>query len=501
MLSSLFGKKSDHPMSDMKSAQALIAELPRNDAHKMLMELTDWMESVGENREFKLDHQFQVLSLLDETAQPCVRKLAREYFAPQELGKFQENRLWLALGNWSHTASAAYLAVFDRYYAGDKGGAFKAQLPLLSARAAHALAAYLKYASSHYGPMDPLFWHKVARLYRHGEEHQYLDARIGLYPGVGASVSVRAVLARLLGWYGCGVDTLPPLVMHLTECLVEQYRDSLVLTEQQTADSLFYFDLDAPAVPSRVKAGGKAQSSTRFLTMAAMQPKLEALLVELARNTVPPELNLGGVYAVEPVRVAAQYLLDYLLDPPLRRSPRRGIQVGLSVVNGFSQILDCVNSGTNSSPDAQYWELEDISTTGFRTTLPMRATENIRIGSLVGIQPEGVTHWGVAVVRRLMCDDASRMHVGAEMLANQAIAVNLHYAGGDQPALWLMSKSGEVPGEARLMMKTEAFMMQRTLQTRRAEKNYLLMPISKEQSGSDYDLARFRVIEQDSGEV
>jgi hypothetical protein len=68
MLAKLFGKKIDHPMADMKSAQSLLDDLPRNDSIRSLMELTDWMESVAGSGEFKLEHQFAVIRLLDEAA-------------------------------------------------------------------------------------------------------------------------------------------------------------------------------------------------------------------------------------------------------------------------------------------------------------------------------------------------------------------------------------------------------------------------------------------------
>ncbi|HEX5363479.1 MAG TPA: hypothetical protein VFW59_04370 [Gallionella sp.] len=499
MLSSLFGKKSDHPMSDIKSAQALLGELPKNDAHKMLMELTEWVESVGENTDFKLDHYFAVLRLLDEAAQPCVRKLSREYFVPQALSKFQENRLWLALGNWSHHAASAYFDVFERYCNGDKGAI---KVPLLAARAASALRGYLKYVSAHYGPMDPQFWSKVARLYRHAEQNQYLDERIELYSGAPEGTTVRCELVRLLGWYGCGVDTLSPLYMHLTECIVGQYSSSVSLTAQQSADSLFSFDLDHPAAPLRIKAGGRVLPATRFIAMATMSSRLEALLKELAKNAVPQEINLGGNYAAEVVREAAQYLLNYLTDPPLRRSPRRGINVSLKVANGFSRILDHTDAGLNFNQDQpQRWEVEDISASGFRTVLPMRGADGVRIGSLLGVQPEGVSHWGVAVVRRLMCDESSRMHVGAEMLAHQVAGVTL--AGGAEEeghALWLLAKPEDSYGEVRLMMKAETFAPQRSLQTRFKGKNYLLLPLRLEEQGMDYDLAGFRVVEQEGSE-
>src|SRR3990172_6454457 len=138
MLSSLFGKKSDHPLGEIKSVQALLDNLPRNNAHKSVMDLTEWIESVSANSDFKLDHQFAVLCLLDEAARPYARKLAYDYFTPHEINKFQEHRLWLALSNLSHQISDAYYIIFKRYCGGDKSGsAIKAQVPLLAARAVH----------------------------------------------------------------------------------------------------------------------------------------------------------------------------------------------------------------------------------------------------------------------------------------------------------------------------------------------------------------------------
>ena len=47
MLTKLFGKKPDHPMAGVKSAQAVLNGLPRNDAFRSAMELTDWIETVA----------------------------------------------------------------------------------------------------------------------------------------------------------------------------------------------------------------------------------------------------------------------------------------------------------------------------------------------------------------------------------------------------------------------------------------------------------------------
>lgn len=507
MLSGIFGKKSDHPMADIKTAQALLDDLPKNDAYKSLMELSEWMESVADNADFRLDHQFAVLRLLDETAQPFVRKLARDYFIPQELSKFQENRLWLVLDNWHRHTAEAYFTVFNRYCNSDKGAsAIKAQVPFLVARAVYAMTGQLKYICAHYGPIDKTIWNNLAQLYRHAEQQQYLDTPLVLHHG-GGDTSVKGELGRLLGWYGCGINTMRPLYMHLTERIVGQYCSSIDIGAQQDTNSLFSFDLEHPAAPVGVKQGITAQPSMRFVSMAEMQPKLAALINNLEKGAVPEILNLGGTYDVELVRGAVQSLLNYLTAPPSRRSVRRWVNINLNMVNGFDKIIEHTDVALNFSDEQPAcWNTGDISASGFRTILPAQGTDGIRIGGLLGVQPEGVPHWGVAVVRRLTRDDTNQLHVGAEMLTNQIAGVALRQSsvGGryedEQQALWLQAKPGESSGEAQLLMKAGTFSAHHSLQTRLNGKNYLLIPGRLQEKGPDYDLASFRVIEQETGE-
>jgi len=50
------------------------------------------------------------------------------------------------------------------------------------------------------------------------------------------------------------------------------------------------------------------------------------------------------------------------------------------------------------------------------------------------------------------------------------------------------------------MMKVATFSLRHSLQTRFNDKNQLLLPVRLEEQGMDYDLARFRVVEQEDGE-
>ncbi|MDO8810802.1 MAG: hypothetical protein Q7J38_02075 [Gallionella sp.] len=118
--------------------------------------------------------------------------------------------------------------------------------------------------------------------------------------------------------------------MHLTERIVAQHCSDIHIGAQQDENSLFSFDMDHPAAPMRVKVGATVHTSTRFIGMAAMQPKLDSMVKALGKGVVPENLNLGGTYDAELVREAAQFLLDYLAEPPLRRNG--SVESGLDVV-------------------------------------------------------------------------------------------------------------------------------------------------------------------------
>jgi hypothetical protein len=504
MLAGIFGKKSDHFLADVRSVQELLENLPKNDAHRSLMELAELIESVTENTEFKLDHQFAVLRMIDDASQPFARKLAREYFTPFEISKFQENRLWLVLGNYyRHIANAYYLA-FNRFCNADKGSNnIKSNIPLLTARAVYAIICQLKYICSRYGQIDNAIWVNLCQLYKHAEQLQYLDTPVKLYPGMTGNTSVKCQVASLLVWYDSGLSALSPLYIHLTERIVSQYCSTLDIHAEISNNCRLSFDLGRPGEPTRINMGATTHLAMRFVSMPTMQARMEQLMKTLQKNIVPDDINLGGTYEAEVVRDAVQHLLTYLIAPPVRRNARRMANVTLNVVNGFDKIIGHSKGELQDGmQDLAHWVTEEISVGGFSSVLPS-GSDSIGIGSLLGIQPEGMSHWGVAVVRRLLTDDVNQLHAGAEILANQVECVQLNRDGNElgdgQTALWLYAKQGVLPdGTQQLLMKADTFSTSRSLKIQLDGKNYLLIPTGLQEKGLDYDLAKFKVIEQEA---
>lgn len=504
MLARLFGKKCNHPMADVKSAQALLAGLPKNDMLKSAVELTDWLESVTDCEAFGLADQFAVINVLDERAQQCSRKLQAEYFTLLDLHVFQGNRLCLVLGNLARQTTQAYLMLFNRYCKGDKEAvAFKASLPLLVARAVRAERECLKYASLHYAPHENAVWDTLAQLYRHAGQQNYLDTRLRLYSTNTELTSVKFEAGQMLAWYACGVNSLSTRGMHLAERLIGHYGDAIEITARLTEHALFGFDLAHPFEPVRVALDSTVHPQMRYIGMAGMQAGLETLLNSLEKDFVPPEINLGGVFRAEWVLEAVKHIVAVLRSPPLRSGKRLEMGGIMKVVSGYDNLLErCLDLAQQGKACAfEEWALDNVSASGFSAILKGRGIESIGIANLLGIQVMGTRHLGVAVVRRLLQDGKGGLQVGAEVLANQVALVNVRQSvgggsGNALPVLWLYEKSGSKQEVARLLLPAGSFSMNRSLVSRFEEKNYLLIPVGLEESNEDYELASFRTIEQ-----
>lgn len=495
-------------MADLKSAQALLNDLPKHDPIKALMELTDWMESVSSNADFKLDYKFIVMRMLDESAYSFTRKLSQDYFAAHELPSFQEHRLWLVLGSWYRNLLAGYYLVFNRYQEGDKGSsAIKASLPLLIGRIVAAMNASLKFACVHYGPIDCKVWSQLALVCKFAERQEFYTSPFILYPAMTRTTTIKSEIGHLLAWYGCGVTSLSPLAMHLTDRIIDHHIACIDIQTQPSDKSLFGFDLSAPNLPRRVNVDATVHPYMRFVCMPGMAAKLESLIVILNKDIVPDELLLGGEYEAELVKEAANYLLKYVTSLPQRKAARREIVIDAAVALGFDQVLSSIGGGLDFDAEPPLeWKLEDISTSGFHSRLPQRGNENVRIGQLLAMRPNGVTSWGVAVIRRLLRDDNNHLHVGAEIVSNQVVAVSLLQSGGGsasfesgQPAIWLYAKAGEeVEGKVELLMRN--YTANCSLLAELNGKKFLLIPNSLKYKNLDCDLVEFRVIEREEGE-
>jgi hypothetical protein len=503
----IFSNKSDHPLANVKSAQQLLDGLPKSDSVELLQEIGHWIEVLFDpSNGFRLDYQFNVLRMLDEAAHPHLRKITYSYFAAVPPSDFQENRQWQSLNAYSTFSDLGYLDLVIGLKNGEKGSSsIKPSIALICARGIYAVFDRLECAAVKYAQIEPQLWAQLAEFYNYAEAHQCLDEELSPYVGTGASTSVRRLFASVLMWYSAGVGSFTPLDLHIVKRLIIYMNKAFSLEDSCQPDSQFVFDLAQSSPPAKVKEGGAMYpESVRFMGVGAAPALLENLLKTLGKDLLPVDLNMGVVYSAEVVNaVAAQLSECCKQQSPARRNPRRKIKVHMNVVLGFSSLVEQTEATVHfDRTPAERWEVEDISANGLSGILPAGQSSTVKIGALIGLQPEKIEHWGVGVVRRMSRDAGNNLHVGVEMLASKLMGVTLSaFEGGDtdadHPAL-LLEKNDAPNGESWVLVQSDTFSINRSPIMRSDHQQFLLLPIALVEKGADFDLARYRKMEQES---
>jgi len=280
----------------------------------------------------------------------------------------------------------------------------------------------------------------------------------------------------------------------------------LTIDAQYVANSLLAFDLRHAIPPMRLNGESTIHPGMRFIGVSEAPQQLDELIRNLEIYGVPEEMNLNKAYGVEIVLEVARHLARCVnTQPPLRRNTRHKVNVNICVANGLSQLDELAGRSINSRCEgSESWETENISANGFLCLLPSGHTSKVKIGELIGLQPEKVNRWGAGIVRRLSRDAQNNLLIGVEMLSNHLVGVLLRDhpdSGneiGEQRALYLNKPSDE-SGEAWLLMNPDTFSTNRSLHMLMEDRLYLLVPVELLSQGEDYDLARYRKMTHETG--
>lgn len=507
MLKLFGGGKPDHPMADIKQARQILANLPVTDAFKSLEEITHWIESVIATEGFRLNDRLELFKLLDESAQPHQRKLSRDYLAAPRLQKFQENRLWTTTFNFWKKLGDAYFMCVSQYQSGAKGAeTVKAALPLMAARGMRAMSSQLKWLQLRYGPVDESVWDNIAKLYMCAEGQGIHRQSVTLYPGAPGETSVEQEFVKTLMLWASSPDGLMPLQLEIAERITSHFAASFVLEKGVRQLGTHCCDLDERRPPARLSGVQMDKPTQRFFGAGAALAQLEQLFKVVEKGTIPDSINLGAAYKPGIVLDVLKHLAMYWSpQAPARRHERHKIMVRLNVVNGFPQVVENLDQEQlPGSVATESWVAENVSAGGFGAVVPELKPEWMRVGSLLGIKPEGVPSWGVGIIRRLNRDDQRQGHVGVQTLAKASAGVKVKpvdskwgsQPGGGEFEMAVLLENGAGSGEATLALKANSFTTGQSFEMTAHGKKHLLMPIKLVEQGQDFDLARFRVMER-----
>ena len=506
----LFGGKAEHPMGDLKEARKIVDAIPASDPFKALEDLNHWQESVRGWAGFTHEHRAQLALLVDDAVQGHLRKLQRDYLSSLRLSKFQENRLWIAIRESYRRAALAFATCVDVFVTAQKGWEeLKSMMPLLSVRAVRAGAGQMKWQYVRYGLQDNELWGMAAKIYAFADYRKFAGTTVTPYSGVPEETTVEQEFLKAVMLAAASPDSLLPAEIELAERLIAHWVGSFKVDSKQQPDSLYWIDLAQNQPPARLARSPDPAATLRFVAGgAALNQARQLTQVVKQTNAVPSGINLGASYEPRAVAEVLEHLaMCWSTQAPERKAPRHRVKSRVTITYGFDGVLSAIDPGGESLFDPERiesWIVENVSSGGFGALVPQLRGDWLRIGCLLGLQPEGGSNWIVGVVRRFQRDATQTGAVGIQTLARHANPVPVRLVSAQiGPSLdtEIAILLGEIDStEAQVLLRSSVLLPGQNLQLEQSGKTYLLIPTGAMERGDDYDLVRCRAMTRDSGE-
>jgi hypothetical protein len=342
----------------------------------------------------------------------------------------------------------------------------------------------------------------LGKVYRFAEEKKIHREAVPVYPGVPVNSSAEREFMKAVMLAASSPDCLMPLDIELAERIVAHFSASFLISNvHQPQATHNWIDLAGGAPPKRLTQTPPASPGLRFFAAGAAIGQLDGMIRVVESGAVPVDLNLGGTY--EPVKVLGvlrHLKLYWAATPPVRKNDRYAVKHRLTVVNSFEGILARIKgaaggAGGTGDAGAESWVTENISAGGIGATLAKAQGDWLRIGKLVGLSVEGGSGaCAVGMVRRCSRLAQQQASVGIRTFAKESFAVTL---GGREQQDALLLNDGRALKEEALVCQREGAFDKRASPTMAFEGHtYLLIPIEVSETGDDFELARYKVMQQ-----
>lgn len=438
MLKWLKGDKVDHPLASARDVQRVVEGFPARDPLKTLEDATYWLGSVTESDGFKVDHRFGVIDGLDAATRKAQVRVRQTYAALPVHEHVQEKRVWkVATDFWDGLAAAYLLCVAQAHDAGSVPSNFKSRVPLLAAKATHALRYQMHWALVRYGVLRQGFWADIAKCARFAESGDGADTLFELYADGGGASSQRREFLRCMMFWAASPSGLSPAEQDIAERLVVHLSARYRFDVKPWEGCDYCFDLDASRPPLRCLPGAPTTAATRYFDSGQAWQDVQSLLAELgATGAVPKGVDWGGVVDAPAIdRVLKHVRLNWAKTMPPRASVRRKTAMRLLVMHGYQSVLGAIEPGVSEGLDFSdtlshdSWIAEDASAGGYGVVVPAGKGEWLRVGVLVALRTETESSWDLGIIRRVKSDELRQHRIGLQLISKSAVPVYLRKPG------------------------------------------------------------------------
>ncbi|HEX5125343.1 MAG TPA: hypothetical protein VFW00_01255 [Rhodocyclaceae bacterium] len=412
-----------HPLSGQKALANVLQALSSAPPEDALAEAASLIESSLGNPDMGETERLRLLFALDEATQPHVRGYIDHYLAALREASPSKNLLWSA-------ARSHWALIFDAYgeclnaAATDKSLHVDAALAELAIRTIRSGTLRAKWDAFRHGPIENSVWSRLNLAYRLAVRCGVQHLPLQLRPGRATETTAEREYLRAIAQHGVGPDQLDAERFELAARLIHYVLHYLELTPTPNAASLHWLDCALSLPPARIVNLPANATMPRFFSGMAAVHTLEELLDLVVAGEMPTALSVSGENAHARVASVLSHIIrGWSNQPPQRRHRRHAMPGQLLVIDGLTRFVARL-SGDASDSALHTWTVRDASLQGIGAEAPLDDTENLNVGTLVGMHSVDGDRWRIGAVRRMWRMSDKTGQVGIELLGGAPVAAS-----------------------------------------------------------------------------
>lgn len=482
-----FSGKSDHPLADNKETKAILAELAElatREPAGCVDAAAGWFESLAGLDDIPAAVRSRRAAELAAASLPSARRLARDYLAAPRVPRAQEQQRWQRNhGYWLQLAGLLQRCLAESEAQRSPPGPLLAGLLI-------AHCGCLRWTQLRYGPLENQLWTDMGQAYLRAEAAGVADTAVEPFGSTEGSTSVTGEYLKGLIFHASSMGSLTPQEIGLAERFITHFLPHFVLSTDLRPESAYWVDAARPLPPTRLARLPELAPTLRFFGVGQALGAVRSMHERIAGSQMPPpEVNLGGQYAVPTLLAVLDHLsVCWSPKPPTRSHPRHRVKSRIGAAPGFRALHTLLAGGNPEQIGVESWLVEDISQGGMSVRLPLMRNDWVRIGALAGMQPEGAPHWLVGVVRRFARESEIHGLVGIETLSKSPRAATA--TDGVRPTDLLLLDPLRDDSSARVLMPPEKWEAGMPLQLFIDGHPWRLHPDEEMAAGDDWLLGR-----------
>ncbi len=548
--------ETGHRLGNSRAIDTYLSALPMADPQQTLAVLDEWIDTPTQLwSELPAGQALHALVRLDDFAQDLIEACWARYFQEDSqsyLSAVLLKQLQTHYGNLACAYRHALNLAASPKNGGDPLKVRNSQAGIAT-RAMAALGEHKKITHFLYAEPGTDWWRRAHDLLTIARDLGILHIKQAVHPGDGEPSSVWREYLIALQFETAPLATLSRPQMAALERLVRAIEGSFICVDSFSPQTPFRIRIDRECGPSRCTPGQEDDPAWRYFGPGQARARLVQIKAAISTRKQPEWIS-SFCKPAETLALIDQLIQHWSINPPQRQKTRQMRRGMLRVVSGFSLIRrmvsasEFVRSGrsldydthlqqkellritlfgvtTEPSPEpvktphdvlerletagdrqmTERWELIDRSEQGIGVRYEFRRAWQ-EIGALVGYRLEEEIDWRVGVVRRLGRSHG-KPNAGLTTFGETPLSAQLDLCKGGTRCPW-QQQTRETSGhglidailisssEKLMLIPREVFSPDRCGDLVLGNVRTKVQMLSREASGSDYDLVRFCELER-----